>query len=117
MPAVQMRTLGSMLFRFGLLAGLISISSVIGLPQSPSGRSSIAGVVRDQAGPALVGARVELSTANVGQQSTTTDQSGSFQFKRLPFGKYQVQVSYQGFDSATIDVVVGSQPLSPVQVV
>jgi len=88
-----------------------------GYAQSPSVRASIAGVVHDQTSAVIPGAKVELRAGNSSQQSTTTDQSGSFQFKRVPPGTYQVQVTYQGFEAATIDVNVGSQPLAPLQIV
>ncbi|HAF15375.1 MAG TPA: hypothetical protein DCK99_17095 [Blastocatellia bacterium] len=99
------------------LAALVLIGSITAQAQSPSARFSISGVVQDQAGAAIVGARVELSAENIRQQSTTTDQSGSFQFQRVPPGKYQVQVSFQGFESATVDVSVAAQPPAPLQVV
>jgi outer membrane receptor protein involved in Fe transport len=103
--------------RFGLLAAFILISFVVGFPQSQSARSSITGTVQDQAGATIVGARVQLSAPNFAQQSTTTDQSGNFQFKAPPAGNYQVQVTYEGFDPIMIDVVVGSAPVAPLQVV
>ena len=98
------------------LAAIVLLISLTGHAQSPSARASITGIVEDQDGASIVGARVELSAGNVRQQSTTTDQSGGFQFKRVPAGKYQVQVSFQGFESATVDVIVGVQPLAPLQV-
>ncbi|MDX6577602.1 MAG: hypothetical protein QOE96_3555, partial [Blastocatellia bacterium] len=103
--------------RLGLLAAFILGSFVFGFSQSQSGRSSITGRVQDQAGATIVGARVQLSAPNFAQQSTTTDQSGNFQFKTTPSGKYQVQVNYEGFDPVTIDVTVGSVALAPLQVV
>lgn len=104
------------MIRFSLLAALALVTAITGVSQAPSGRS-ITGVVQDQTGASIVGARVELSKSNVSQQSTTTDQSGSFQLKRVPQGTYQVEVSYRGFESASIDVVVDSQPLVPLRVV
>jgi hypothetical protein len=103
--------------RLALLAALVLISCFTGHAQSPSVRSSISGVVQDQAGAAIVGARVELSAAGTsGKQSTTTDQTGRFEFKRIAAGKYQLQVSYAGFESTTLDVSAGSQSV-PLQVV
>ena len=48
-------------------------------------------------------------------QSATTDQFGRFEYKRVPLGRDQVRVSYQGLESAIIDVVIGAQPLAPLQ--
>jgi len=99
------------------LAALVLIASLIGYAQSPSPRNSISGLVQDQAGAAISGAIVELVAGSVTQQSTTTDQSGSFRFNRLPAGKYQLNVRSAGFEVATVDVTVGSQQLPPLQVV
>ena len=104
--------------RAALLAGLILIGSFTGHAQSPSARFSISGVVQDQTGAAIVGARVELGAAGTpGAESTTTEQSGSFEFKRIAAGTYRLQVSSQGFESTTLDVTVGSQSPAPLQVV
>ncbi len=103
--------------RAAWLAALVLIGSFTGQAQSPSARFSISGVVQDQAGAAIVGARVELAASTPAAQSTTTDQAGSFQFKRIAAGKYHIQVSYQGFESTTLYVTVGSKPLAPLQVV
>src|SRR2546425_9119800 len=98
------------LHRLVWLAAIVLLGSPTAHSQSPSARASITGSVQDQAGASIVGARVELSAENMRQQSTTTNQSGAFQFKRVPPGKYQVQVSFQGFEPATVDVIVGGQP-------
>ena len=101
------------------VAGLITfvlISLNLVYSQSPPKRVSISGVVSDQAGATIVGARVELKTANGSQQSTTTDQSGNFQLRGIPPGKYQVQVAYGGFDPATVEVTLDTQPVPPLQI-
>jgi hypothetical protein len=101
-----------------LLAALVLICSFTGHAQLPSARFSISGVVQDQAGAAIVGARIELGAPNTpGTQSTTTDQAGQFEFKRIAAGKYPLRVSSQGFESTTLDVTVGSQAPAPLQVV
>ena len=68
-------------------------------------------------GAAISGASVELVTGSVTQESTATDQSGTFRFNRLVAGKYQVKVISVGFATATVDVIVGAQPLPPLKVV
>lgn len=103
--------------RAALLAALVLMAPSTGPAQSPSARLSISGVVQDQASAAIVGARVELSVASAsGAQSTTTDQAGRFEFKRIAAGQYHLQVSYQGFESTALDVTVGSQSPAPLQV-
>jgi hypothetical protein len=104
--------------RAAWFVGLVLICCFIGQAQSPSARFSISGVIQDQAGAAIVGARVELAAANTATaQSTTTDQAGHFEFKRIAAGQYQLHVSDPGFESTTLDVTVGSQSLAPLQVV
>ncbi len=104
--------------RAALLAALVLIGCFTGHAQSPSARFSISGMVQDQAGAAIVGARIELGAPNIpGIQSTTTDQAGQFEFKRIAAGKYPLRVSSQGFESTTLDVTVGSQAPAPLQVV
>lgn len=117
-PEIQLpvRTVIS-LQRLRVLATLIVVVFLVGRAQSPAARNSISGLVQDQAGAAIAGALVEVISGSVTQQSTTTDQSGSFLFNRLPLGKYQVRVTSQGFEVASVDVNVGLQPQAPLQVV
>src|SRR6202171_4236986 len=104
--------------RPAVLAVLVLIAPFTGPAQSPSARFSIPGAVQDQAGAAIVGARVELGAPNTpGAQSTITDQSGRFEFKRIASGTYRLQVSSPGFESTTLDVTVGSQSPAVLQVV
>jgi Carboxypeptidase regulatory-like domain/TonB dependent receptor len=102
--------------RAAALALLVLIVSFVGNAQ-PSARNSISGLVQDQAGAAISGAIVEIVAGTVTQPSTTTDQSGSFRFNRLPSGKYQLKVRSEGFEVATVEVTVGSQPQPPLQIV
>src|ERR1700694_2771533 len=103
--------------RFGFLLAIMLTGSLTSFSQSTTGRASVTGIVQDQTGATIVGAAVQLSGAGNNQQSTTTDQSGRFEFKRVVFGKYQVQVASQGFEPTTVDLVVGSQTVAPLQVV
>src|SRR5260370_29822493 len=103
--------------RAAWLAALVLIGSFIGHAQSPSTRSSISGVVQDQTGATIVGARIELGAASTpAAKSTTTDQAGRFEFKRITAGKYQLDVSCQRFESTTLDGTVGSHCPVPLQV-
>ena len=104
--------------RAALLAVLFLIGPFTIQAQSVSARFSIAGVVQDQLGASIAGARVELDAAGTtGAQPTTTDQAGRFEFKRVAAGQYQLHVSYQGFEASTLDVTVGSQSPAPMHVV
>ena len=103
--------------RMAVIAALALIACFAADGQSPS-RFAISGGVQDQSGAAIVGARLELSDASTtGVQSTTTDQSGRFEFKRIASGTYRLRVSSQGFESATLDVNVGSKSPAPLQIV
>src|SRR5437660_8899871 len=92
------------------LVGLLLIIAATGYAQTSPGRSALTGVVQDQMGAAIVGAKVELSGGGVPPQSTTTDRSGGFRFPRVPPAKYQLRVSSEGFEPATVEVTVGAQP-------
>jgi hypothetical protein len=102
--------------RAAALALLVLIVPFVGNAQ-PSARNSISGLVQDQAGAAISGAIVEIVAGTVTQPSTTTDRSGSFRFNRLPSGKYQLKVRSEGFEVATVEVTVESQPQPPLQIV
>jgi outer membrane receptor protein involved in Fe transport len=95
---------------------LLSVVSINGYSQSTPNLSSLTGVVLDQAGAAIAGAKVELSAGNTSQRSTITDQSGSFRFNRIRPASYQLQVTSEGFEPATLDVNVGAQPPAPLQI-
>jgi Carboxypeptidase regulatory-like domain/TonB dependent receptor len=104
--------------RAALLPALVLIGSFTGHSQSPSARFPVSGVIQDQAGATIVGARVELGAPGTsGAQSTITDPAGRFEFKRIAAGDYQLHVSSQGFESVTLKVTVGSQSPAPLQVV
>jgi outer membrane receptor protein involved in Fe transport len=95
---------------------ILNVFAVPGYSQSTSNGSSFAGIVLDQAGAAIAGAKIELTAGGVSQQSTTTDQSGSFSFKRVPPAQYQIRVTSEGFEPAIVDVTVGSQPPAPLHI-
>jgi hypothetical protein len=72
--------------------------------------------VQDQAGASIAGAKVQLIADHAVQQSAVTDQSGSFQFKGVSAGNYQLQITSSGFETATVDVTLDSQPLPALKV-
>jgi len=49
--------------------------------------------------------------------TTTADGSGVFQFANIRPGRYDVRVSFEGFESATAHVTVGTRAPSPIRVV
>jgi outer membrane receptor protein involved in Fe transport len=99
-----------------LLTGLFLIIVAACYGQTQPGRSVLTGVVRDQAGAAIVGAKVSLSGGGISARSAATDESGGFRFPRVPPGKYQLQVSDEGFEPAAVEVTVGAQPVAPLNI-
>ena len=67
----------------------------------------IAGTVTDGTDAVLPGATVVLKDEGTGaQKQTTTNEGGSFAFRDLSFGNYEVTVSLQGFQAALYKKVV-----------
>jgi len=95
---------------------LLSVVSITGYSQSTPNLSSLTGVVLDQTGAAISGAKVELRVGTTSQRSTTTDQSGSFRFNRIRPAIYQLQVTSEGFEATTTDVTVGVQTPAPLHI-
>src|ERR1700736_727710 len=58
----------------------------------------ITGVVKDQSDAVIAGATVvAINIANALQQTTKTDQQGSYAFPVLPVGQYEIDVTADGF--------------------
>ena len=58
----------------------------------------ITGVVKDQSGAVIAGATVvAINAATAVQQTTNTDQQGSYAFPVLPVGQYEIDVTADGF--------------------
>jgi len=81
-----------------LLLGLFATQTPVLDAQVSTG--SIAGVVTDQTGAVIPGARVVLESEATGQQrSTETGTTGAYLFPLVPPGRYTVQVEAPGFQS------------------
>ena len=69
-------------------------------------RQTIKGVVKDVAsGSSIPYASVVLSNADL-QTGTTSDSLGYFYFKNIPIGRYDIQVSYLGYEPAAMKEVL-----------
>lgn len=80
-----------------LAAALFSAVSAIPL-LAQIGGGSIVGYVTDQSKAVISRAEVRATNLNTGvTTSTTTNNSGYYEFPLLPAGRYTVQVSHQGF--------------------
>jgi hypothetical protein len=70
---------------------------------------SIEGVVKDQSGASVPGAKVEIANpVSHYQRGTTTDTDGNFRFTNVPFNPYHLVVTASGFGSVSQDVDVRS---------
>ncbi|HEV2732171.1 MAG TPA: carboxypeptidase-like regulatory domain-containing protein, partial [Terriglobales bacterium] len=68
---------------------------------------TVIGVVKDQSSAVISGAKVEISNALTGyQQTTNTDDNGTFRFNNVPFNPYHLAITHAGFNAATQDVAV-----------
>jgi hypothetical protein len=77
-------------------------------PASAQGVGAIGGTITDASGGVLPGATVTLSNPGTigGNQETTTDARGAFQFLRLVPGTYSVKAELAGFRAMARDNVV-----------
>lgn len=73
--------------------------NVLIAPEFKTGKGSIYGVVTDDKGDRLVGARIELINTNF---RTGTDEKGEFVFFNLPAGNYTLKCTYVGYDAVII---------------
>jgi len=66
---------------------------------------TIRGVVTDENGAKVAGARVVLNLTPAVQLSTQTNESGTFEFKGLRSGSYLVEVEAEGFSEFTSEAI------------
>jgi hypothetical protein len=74
---------------------------------------TVEGIVLDPSGAAIVGATVQLHNAiSEYEQSSTTDSTGSFQFRNVPPNPYHIVAQAQGFRLHEQDISIrGSLPV------
>ena len=70
------------------------------------GAGAIKGTVTDDNGAKINGAQVILSSSAGVQLNTSTDQSGTFEYKNLRSGSYFVEVKANGFSTFTSDEIL-----------
>jgi len=81
----------------------VFLAGTVTRAQAPPG--SIRGQVSDPSGAAVAGATILLTTPSGGSMDTTTGKDGSYEFKDLPAGNYQLKAVAQGFALFTQDGV------------
>src|SRR5579863_7413689 len=85
--------------------GLISLSSALLLAQSTVGTGSIQGVVTDQTGAVLSGAKVTITNkATAGAIHVTTSSAGAYSSGPMQPGDYTVRVEAKTFKTAVLAV-------------
>jgi hypothetical protein len=82
-----------------VLGGLLAIFFFLSFPSAlASSTASISGTVSDPSGAVVAGATVILHDAEHGvQQSSATNDDGSYAFPVLPPGHYRIEVRASGF--------------------
>lgn len=85
---------------------IIIIPAPVHSPQTVTPRQTIKGIVKDAAsGSPIPYASVLLSNANPAI-GTTSDSLGCFRFKNVPVGRYDIQVSYLGYEPAAMKEIL-----------
>ena len=96
----------------------IIFSLTISLNVFAQGNGGITGTVTDDNGAKVAGAQVVLTSSNGVHHNTSTDQSGTFEFRNLRSGSYFVEVKIPGFSTFTseeIRFIRGENKNVPVQ--
>ena len=102
--------------RFRYLAALVAVAVLVALPVvAQEQRGSIAGVVKDAQGGAIVGATVTAQLASAldtrGERvygagvSVVTDATGTYRFPALGPGRYEITANLSGFSPAKVQNV------------
>jgi outer membrane receptor protein involved in Fe transport len=86
--------------------------------QSRDGFFIVSGTIQDSSGGSLAGAKVELvqETGHI-EQTTATNNSGTFRFENVPQGPHFVDVKEPGFRPVRQAVRVGASPLPAMRIV
>jgi hypothetical protein len=97
---------------------LVLISGVrLGHAQGRTASVTVTGVVVDPTGAVLPNAQVDLRNgAGETLQSVSADGSGSFRFPAVSAGRYELRVTFEGFEPTTVHLTVGNRAPAPVRV-
>jgi hypothetical protein len=96
-----------MAIRYSILPAIFVVSGALQC-QLMAQSQSVAGVVQDPGGAAIVGAQVELDRAD-GRlfAHLTTNGTGGFQFRNVAPGSYQIVAIEPGFRETRVQAIVG----------
>jgi hypothetical protein len=87
------------------LAGALWLPATVAGAQSAGNSGSIHGSITDPTGAVVPNATVQIRNPVSGfERSTTTNESGTFQFSNIPFNPYHLSVTAAGFAAYAKDV-------------
>jgi TonB-dependent receptor len=88
----------------GVVVVVLCLLTVSALAEESIDKATVTGSVRDVAGAAVPGAKVQLFPLGI---AVVTDAQGGYRLPEIPAGKYTLTVSYIGFAPQTSAVEVG----------
>jgi Carboxypeptidase regulatory-like domain len=107
-----------MKIRFKMLLTATLLLPVVAQPQTSARSETIAGVVQDPSGAAIVGAEVALDRSDGSEAGhTVTNGTGGFQFKGVGPGSYQVDAKQPGFRETKVRAVAGGGNQPPIRII
>src|SRR5215510_6432217 len=81
-----------------VLIAIFALSLIVSMALGQATRTSLSGLVNDQTGAAVSGAKVTAKHVATNEEfQTTTDAQGGFIFPSMPLGKYSVKFEAAGF--------------------
>ena len=81
-----------------VLIAMFALSLIVSMSLGQATRTSLSGLVSDQTGAAVSGARVTAKHVATNEEfQTTTDAQGAFIFPSMPLGKFSVKIEAAGF--------------------
>src|SRR5918994_3824214 len=101
-----------------MAAFTLAALSVWSLSAYAQSSGTVSGVVKDQQGASVSGAKVSLiPSQQPAVQSTETDSSGLFSFQDVAPGSYEIRIEHSGFTSHRLPVNVSSGQLAEIRAV
>ncbi len=96
---------------------IVLVAATTAVAQPRQSGSAVTGVVVDVTGAVLPNARVALTgAAGTPIQSTVIDEGGAFRIDRVSPGRYDVLVTFDGFQPTTVHLTVGGRAPAPLRV-
>ena len=99
------------------LVVVAAISVASAAAQQRQSGNAVAGVVVDITGAVLPNAQVQLKNATGATvQATVADESGAFRIDRVPPGRYDILVTFEGFQPTIVHLTISNRGLAPLRV-